>query len=101
MLSLFLHIVKVSLKCIKLIAIIIDFSIQLLFLRSFIVSLNNYNKDLRNLKNICIDIYELDPAHFLSALGLAGQVCLKKTGIKLELLYYYWLKKELELEYVM
>ena len=30
--------------------------------------------------------YELDPAHFLSATGLAWQACLKKTGIKLELL---------------
>ena len=35
---------------------------------------------------ICIEIYELDPAHFLSAPGLAWQACLKKTGVKLELL---------------
>ena len=28
----------------------------------------------------CIEIYELDPAHFLSALGLAWQACLKKTS---------------------
>ena len=34
----------------------------------------------------CIEIHELDPAHFLSAPGLAWQACLKKTGIKLELL---------------
>ena len=34
----------------------------------------------------CIEIYELDPAHFLSAPGLAWQACLKKTGIKLKLL---------------
>ena len=34
----------------------------------------------------CIEIYELDPAHFLSAPGLALQACLKKTGIKLILL---------------
>ena len=33
----------------------------------------------------CIEIYELDPAHFLSAPGLAWQACLKKTGVKLEL----------------
>ena len=33
-----------------------------------------------------IGIYHLDPAHFLSALGLAWQACLKKTGIKLDLL---------------
>ena len=31
-------------------------------------------------------VYEVDPAHFLSALGLAWQACLKKTGVKLELL---------------
>ena len=34
----------------------------------------------------CIEIYKLDPAHFLSAPGLVSQACLKKTGIKLELL---------------
>ena len=39
-----------------------------------------------NFRNICIEIYELVPAHFLSAPGLAWQVCLKKTGVKLELL---------------
>ena len=39
-----------------------------------------------NFRNKCIEIYELDPAHFLSAAGLAWQACLKKTGVKLELL---------------
>ena len=39
-----------------------------------------------NFRNKCIEIYELDPAHFLSAPGLAWQACLKKTGIKSELL---------------
>ena len=39
-----------------------------------------------NFSNKCIEIYELDPAHFLSAPGLAWQACLKKRGIKLELL---------------
>ena len=34
----------------------------------------------------CREIYELDSAHFLSAPGLAWQVCLKKTEVKLELL---------------
>ena len=34
----------------------------------------------------CIEIYELDPDHFLSVRGLAWQACLKKTGIKIELL---------------
>ena len=31
-------------------------------------------------------MYKLDPAHFLSAPGLAWQACLKKTGVELELL---------------
>ena len=39
-----------------------------------------------NFRNKCIKIYELDPAHFLFALGLAWQACLKKTEVKLELL---------------
>ena len=39
-----------------------------------------------NLRNKCIEIYELDPAHFLSAPVLAWQACLKKTEIELELL---------------
>ena len=39
-----------------------------------------------NFRNKCIEIYELDPAHFLSAPGLAWQACLKKTGVELELL---------------
>ena len=38
------------------------------------------------IRNTCIKIYELDPAHFLSAPGLAWQACLKKTKINLELL---------------
>ena len=39
-----------------------------------------------NFRNKCIEIHELDPAHFLSATGLAWQACLKKTEVKLELL---------------
>ena len=39
-----------------------------------------------NFRNMCIKVYELDPAHFLSAPGLARQACLKKTEVKLELL---------------
>ena len=31
-----------------------------------------------NFRDNCIKIYELDPAHFLSALKLAWQACLKK-----------------------
>ena len=34
----------------------------------------------------CIEIYGLDPSYFYSAPGLAWQACLKKTGVKLELL---------------
>ena len=39
-----------------------------------------------NYRNKCIEIYELDPAHLLSAPGLAWQACLKKTGVKSEIL---------------
>ena len=39
-----------------------------------------------NFRNKCIEIYELDPAHFLSAPGLAWKACLKKAEVKLELL---------------
>ena len=39
-----------------------------------------------NFRNKCIEIYELDPAHFLSALELAWQACLKNTGVRLKLL---------------
>ena len=34
----------------------------------------------------CIEIYKLDPAHSLSAPGLAWRACLKNTRVKLELL---------------
>ena len=37
-----------------------------------------------NFRDICMEIYKLDPAHFLSAPGLAWQAYLKKTGVKLE-----------------
>ena len=40
----------------------------------------------RNSRNMCIEIYELDPAHFLSAPGLPWQACLKMKGIEVELL---------------
>ena len=38
-----------------------------------------------NFRNKCIEIYELEPAHFLSGPGLAWQACLKKARVKLEL----------------
>ena len=39
-----------------------------------------------NFRDKCIEIYGLDPAHFLSAPGLAWQACLKMTKVELELL---------------
>ena len=39
-----------------------------------------------NFRNKCIEIYKLDPAHFVSAPGLAWQACLKITKVELELL---------------
>ena len=36
-----------------------------------------------NFRDKCIEMYELDPAQFLSASGLSWQACLKKTGVKL------------------
>ena len=42
-----------------------------------------------NFRDMCLKVYELDPAHFLSLPGLAWQACLKKTNIKLELLTDY------------
>ena len=39
-----------------------------------------------NFRNMCNKVYELDPAHFLTAPGLAWQACLKKADVKLELL---------------
>ena len=38
-----------------------------------------------NFRNKRMEIYELVPAHFVSAPGLAWQACLKMTGVKLEL----------------
>ena len=38
----------------------------------------------KNFRNMCIKVYELNPAHFLSLRGLAWQACLKnkcKIGI--------------------
>ena len=39
-----------------------------------------------NSRNICIKVYEIDPAHFLLAPGSAWQGCLKKTEVELELI---------------
>ena len=37
-------------------------------------------------RNLCTETYQLDPAYFLSLPGLAWQACLKRTGVKLELI---------------
>ena len=42
-----------------------------------------------NFRNMCLQIYELYPVYSVSAPGLAWQACLKKTGVKLELLTDY------------
>ena len=44
-----------------------------------------------NFRNVCMKVYKLDPAYFLSLVGLAWQACLKKTNVKLELLTDYML----------
>ena len=45
-----------------------------------------------NFRNKYIEIYEPDPAHFLSTPGLAWQACLKKTRIKnkFRIINRYW-----------
>ena len=54
---------------------------------------------------MCIEIYGLDPAHFLSALSLAWSVALKNTKGKLYLLtdidMLLMVKKVSDVEYVM
>ena len=39
----------------------------------------------KNFRNKCLEVYELDPAHFLSLPGLTWQACLKETNVELEL----------------
>ena len=39
-----------------------------------------------NFRNVFLEIYELDPARFLTASGLAWQSALKKTKVKLGIL---------------
>ena len=55
-------------------------------------------------RNMCCNIYELDPVYFVSAPGLAWQAFLKKTGVELELLTDYdmilMMKKVLGVEFV-
>ena len=44
---------------------------------------------IENFRNMCLDIYGLDPVHFVFAPGLAWQACLKKTEVKLEQIIDY------------
>ena len=39
-----------------------------------------------NFRNKCLEIYGLDPSHFLSAPGLAWQACLKKNKCKFKII---------------
>ena len=39
-----------------------------------------------NFTDMCLKIYGLDPSYFYSAPGLSWNACLKKTGVKLDLL---------------
>ena len=54
-----------------------------LYLRTDVILLANVFEAFRN---TCLEHYSLDPAHFYTSPGLAWKACLKKTGIRLELL---------------
>ena len=54
-----------------------------LYLRTDVILLANMFEAFRD---TCLEHYKLDPAHFYTSPGLAWHTCLKKTGIKLELL---------------
>ena len=40
----------------------------------------------KNIRNMCIKVYEVDTIHFLSAPRLAWAACIRKTEVKLELI---------------
>ena len=42
-----------------------------------------------NFRNMCFEKHHFDPTYVVSAPGLAWQDCLKKTGVKLELIMDY------------
>ena len=54
-----------------------------LYLRTDAILLANVFEAFRD---TCLDHYSLNPAHFYTSPGLAWKACLKKTGIRLELL---------------
>ena len=53
------------------------------YLKTDVLLLSNVFETFRH---NCLDYYKLDPAHFYTSPGLAWQACLKKTGVRLELL---------------
>ena len=54
-----------------------------LYLKTDVLLLANVFETFRR---TCLEHYQLDPAHFYTSPGLAWKACLKKTGIRLELL---------------
>ena len=54
-----------------------------LYLRTDVILLANVFESFRN---VCMENYGLDPAHFYTPPGLVWKACLKKTGARLELL---------------
>ena len=54
-----------------------------LYLKTDVILLSNVFEAFRN---TCLQHYKLDPAHFYTSPGLAWQACLKKRGVRLELL---------------
>ena len=54
-----------------------------LYLRTDVILLANVFEAFRD---TCLEHYSLDPAHFYISPGLAWKACLKRTGIRLELL---------------
>ena len=54
-----------------------------LYLRTDVKLLANVFESFRR---VCLKNYGLDPSHFYTAPGLAWKACLRKTGVKLELL---------------
>ena len=43
-----------------------------------------------NFRNMCLKIYEFDPARFLTAPGLSWQTTLKKKQSKIRSFKWYW-----------
>ena len=54
-----------------------------LCLKTDVILLDNMSEAFRD---TCLEHYKLDPAHVYSSPGLAWKACLKKMGVKLELI---------------